>query len=52
MLDLYRAEPAAALPHLERYQALTSGADQEVAGWIKELKTRLGQSERKVEGNP
>ncbi len=52
VLDLYRAEPAAALPHLERYQALTSGADQEVAGWIKELKTRLGQSERKVEGNP
>jgi tetratricopeptide (TPR) repeat protein len=52
LLDLYLADPAAALPHYERYQTLTSGADTEVAGWVKELKARLGQGERKVESKP
>jgi lipoprotein NlpI len=52
LLDLYLADPAAALPHYERYQTLTSGADTEVAGWVKELKARLGQGERKVEPKP
>ena len=52
LFDLYLADPAAALPHYERYQALTSNADTEVTGWIKELKARLGQSERKVEAKP
>ena len=52
LLDLYMGEPAAALPHYERYQLLTSGADSEVGGWVKELKARLGQAERKVEAKP
>ncbi len=52
LLDLYLGDPAAALPHYERYQALTSGADTEVAGWVKELQARLGQTERKVESQP
>ena len=52
LLDLYLGDPAAALPHYERYQALTSGADTEVAGWVKELRARLGQTERKVESQP
>jgi TolA-binding protein/Flp pilus assembly protein TadD len=52
LLDLYLADPAAALPHYERYMTLASGADTEVAGWVKELKARLGQGERKVESKP
>jgi tetratricopeptide (TPR) repeat protein len=52
LLDLYLGDPAAALPHYERYQTLTSGADTEVAGWVKELQARLGQAERKVESQP
>jgi tetratricopeptide (TPR) repeat protein len=52
LLDLYLGDAAAALPHYERYQTLTSGADTEVSGWVKELKTRLGQTERKVDAQP
>ena len=52
LLDLYMGDPAAALPHYESYQTLTSGADTEVSGWVKELKARLGQTERKVESQP
>ena len=44
LLDLYVADPAGALPHYERYQTLTSGADPQVAGWLTELRTRLGQA--------
>ncbi len=52
LLDLYLADPAGALPHYERYQTLTSGADAQVAGWLTELRTRLGQAPRKVESQP
>jgi len=52
LLDLYLGDAAGALPHLERYQALTSGADTEVAGWVVELKSRLGQAQRKAEAQP
>jgi tetratricopeptide (TPR) repeat protein len=52
LLDLYVADPAGALPHYERYQTLTSGADTQVAGWLTELRTRLGQAPHKVESQP
>jgi tetratricopeptide (TPR) repeat protein len=52
LLDLYLADPAGALPHYERYQTLTSGADTQVAGWLTELRTRLGQAPRQVESQP
>jgi Flp pilus assembly protein TadD len=52
LLDLYVADPAGALPHYERYQTLTGGADTQVAGWLTELRTRLGQAPHKVESQP
>ena len=52
LLDLYLADAAGALPHYERYQALTSGADTQVAGWLTELRARLGQAPDKVESQP
>ena len=41
LLDLYLQRPADALPHFERYQALTGATDKQVAGWIAELKQRV-----------
>jgi tetratricopeptide (TPR) repeat protein len=52
VLDLYLGDAAAALPHLERYQSLTSGADTEVAGWVTELKARLAKAQRTAETKP
>ena len=52
LLDLYLGDPAGALPHYERYQALTGGADPEVASWLVELRTRLGQVPRTAEAQP
>ena len=47
--DLYLDDPAAALPHYERYQALTQGADMQVTAWLVELKTRLAAVTRTAE---
>jgi len=41
LLDLYLADPKAALPEFERYQQL-SGEDKPVSTWIAELRTRTG----------
>jgi len=41
LLDLYLGEPAAALPEMERYKALTS-EDKPVSSWIAELRARTG----------
>jgi tetratricopeptide (TPR) repeat protein len=41
LLDIYLAEPMAALPEFERYQQL-SGEDKPVSTWIAELRTRTG----------
>jgi tetratricopeptide (TPR) repeat protein len=40
LLDLYLAEPAAALAQYERYLALTPAGDPQVSKWVAELKNR------------
>ncbi len=52
LLDLYLQDPGAALGHYERFQALTGGADGEIASWLVELRTRLGQVQRTAETDP
>jgi tetratricopeptide (TPR) repeat protein len=47
--DLYLDDPAAALPHYERYQLLTLGEDKEVSAWLTELKSRLATITRTAE---
>ena len=42
VLDLYLADPGAALEHLERYQALT-GEERPVTSWIADVKQRAGR---------
>ena len=41
LLDLYLGDPAAALPEMERYKALTA-EDKPVSSWIAELRMRTG----------
>lgn len=41
LLDLYLQQPAEALPHFERYMALSETPDKQVSGWIAELKQRV-----------
>src|ERR1700722_11569868 len=41
LLDLYLGDPAAALPEVERFKALTA-EDKPVSSWIAELRTRTG----------
>jgi Flp pilus assembly protein TadD len=52
LFDLYLGDPAAALPYYEQYEALTSGTDPEVASWLVELRTRLGQVSRTSDVQP
>lgn len=52
LLDLYLDDPAAALPHYERYQALAGDADARVGAWLAELRTRLGLVQRTAEVQP
>jgi tetratricopeptide (TPR) repeat protein len=52
LLDLYLGDPATALAHYERYQALTAGADEEVTAWLVELKARLAAVTRTAEVHP
>jgi tetratricopeptide (TPR) repeat protein len=50
--DLYLDDPAAALPHFERYQLLTQGSDKEVTAWLTELRSRLAAVTRTAEAAP
>jgi Flp pilus assembly protein TadD len=50
--DLYLDNPTAALPHFERYQLLTQGADTQVAAWVAELKARIAAVTRTAEATP
>ncbi|MDH4165368.1 MAG: tetratricopeptide repeat protein [Gammaproteobacteria bacterium] len=50
--DLYLDDPSAALPHFERYQLLTQGADTQVAAWVAELKARIAAVTRTAEATP
>jgi tetratricopeptide (TPR) repeat protein len=52
LLDLYLDDPAAALPHYERYQALVVEADPKVTAWVAELRARLGLVQRTAEAKP
>jgi tetratricopeptide (TPR) repeat protein len=52
LLDLYLGEPAQALAHYERYQLLSGDVDPQVAAWLVELRTRLGQVSRTAEVQP
>lgn len=52
LFDLYLDDPVAALPHYERYQALTGEADARVSAWLAELRTRLAQVQRTAEVKP
>ena len=52
LLDLYQDDPAAALPHYERCQALSGESDAKVAGWLVELRARLGLVQRTAEAQP
>ncbi|HMA11337.1 MAG TPA: tetratricopeptide repeat protein [Steroidobacteraceae bacterium] len=48
--DMYQADAAAALPHLEQYKALT-GEDKPVTSWIADVKQRAGRG-REGSGAP
>ena len=50
--DLYLDNPSAALPHFERYQLLTQGADTQVTAWVAELKARIAAVNRTAEATP
>jgi len=50
--DLYFDNPTAALPHYERCQQLTLGADKEVTAWLTELKARLAAETRTAGAQP
>ncbi len=50
--DLYLDNPSAALPHFERYQLLTQGADTQVTAWVAELKARIAAVTRTAEATP
>ena len=41
LYDIYLQQPAQALTHYERFQALSKESDKEVALWIADLKQRL-----------
>jgi tetratricopeptide (TPR) repeat protein len=49
LLDLYLADPAAALPHYERYRALAGEADAEAAAWLVDVRNRMGPVPRTAE---
>ena len=42
LLDLYLRRPAEALQHFEAYQSKAGIADRQIAGWIAELRRRVG----------
>jgi tetratricopeptide (TPR) repeat protein len=52
LLDLYLAEPQAALAEYERYQRLSAGSDGEVAAWIAEVRVRANRIQQTAEVRP
>ncbi len=44
LFDVYLQDIASALPHYQRYLALTGGKDKNTALWIQELKFNLGNN--------
>ncbi len=52
LLDTYLGRTETALVHYERCQALSGGADTQVAAWLVELRARLGQQQRTAEVTP
>jgi tetratricopeptide (TPR) repeat protein len=52
LLDTYLGRTDIALVHYERCQALSGGADTQVAAWLVELRARLGQQQRTAEVTP
>ena len=42
LYDLYLQQPEQALPHYDRYAQLVPTPDTKVAGWIKEIRGRMG----------
>ncbi|HHH35555.1 MAG TPA: tetratricopeptide repeat protein [Gammaproteobacteria bacterium] len=50
LFDLYLQQPARALRHYERYQALDGGGDREVKMWIVDLRQRLKSLARNDQG--
>jgi len=51
LYDLYLQDLGKALQHYERYQALASPADAQVAKWIIDLKQRSQAAEKTAKGN-
>jgi len=51
LYDLYLQDLGKALQHYERYQALTSSADAQVAKWIIDLKQRSQTAEKTARGD-
>jgi tetratricopeptide (TPR) repeat protein len=49
LCDLYLQQPQRALEAYERYLALAATPDAKVAGWVTELKTRLGNQQRSAQ---
>jgi tetratricopeptide (TPR) repeat protein len=52
LLDLYLDDPATALVHYERFQALNTAPDRDVDSWLVELRARLGKVQRTAEISP
>jgi tetratricopeptide (TPR) repeat protein len=46
LYDLYLQHPEQALPHYDRYQQLVPTPDPKIAGWIKEIRTRMGVNKK------
>jgi tetratricopeptide (TPR) repeat protein len=51
LCDLYLQQPQRALEAYERYLALAATPDAKVAGWVTELKTRLGNQQRSAQAD-
>ena len=49
LCDLYLQQPQRALEAYERYLSLAASPDAKVAGWVTELKTRLGNQQRSAQ---
>lgn len=49
LCDLYLQQPQRALEAFERYLSLVTTPDEKVGAWVKELKVRLGNTQRSAE---
>jgi len=46
LYDLYLQKPEQALPHYDRYMELVPAPDTKIAGWVKEIRTRMGVNKK------